>query len=220
MSKEIDSEALVLLRKGLGIGGIGSPTTLLEEEFVSQTVDVAQFARQGLPPGNGLFYYRMEVTTSVANPSLNLAVDVYNPTDGTLDFNLPPYPLRVPSTLDVWLIHASMAMTLPGVFVDASLSLVTEVSKMGIGIHNNDTTVATITQAAMTVPLCVWNRETAVNGFEIAGIEGGATLQHLGIRVARGSDLQVRVDAGGINGFNWNILAALMPRSMGQDVSV
>jgi len=217
MGKEIDSEALVLLRKGLGIGGVASPSTILEEDSVVQTVDVGQFARQGLPPGDGLFYYFLRVITSVANPTLEIAVDVYNPDATLAGITGAPYPGRVSSQFDIHLIHVTMHMS--NTTINAcNVSLQIPLDHTAISISNNDTTDAPGPFVAQNVFIAAFDSVIAVGTQEMGNLGDSGILQKINMRVPRGAILGVTCDAGGINTFNFFFLAALMPRAMGQDV--
>lgn len=220
MSKEMDSAALVLLRQSLGLAGAAGGSTILEEDSVTQVIDVGSFARQGLPPGNnGLFYFLLQATTSVANPSLSATSNVYNPTDGTTDFNQPPFPLLVPDQFDIYLINCSLGLD-NTTFTAAILQRIIPTTATGWGVHNNDTTVEAITSASQPVPIAVWDGAVTAVGVEMGTLNGEDGLQRIGVRMIRGESLRLRVSAGGINVVTCFVLAALMPRALGQDVGV
>lgn len=220
MGKEIDSEALVLLRKGLGIGGIASPTTLLEEDSVIQVVEVGQFARQGLPAGNGLFYFVMRIITSVGNPSLDVSLFPYIPDDPSgASVASAPFPNPVPSTFDIWIMSAVLNVT-TATFVDAALFLRPPPVSVGLSIENADTTTQPLIAPTPVFPLAAWDGVQTVDTFITGDLAGSDVFQRLGMRLPRGCSLNFRVDAGGINTATCTIAAALMPRSMGQDVAV
>jgi len=222
VGKEIDSEALVLLRRGLGIAGVAGPSTLLEEDAVIQTVDVGQFARQGLPPGKGIFNFLIRIITSVANPALTALIDPYEPTAVAVDLSQAPYPNPVPAAFDLWLINCGLQLD-DSTFTSAQLQLIYPVGAIGVAGQNADSAtnvVTAVTPASQAQTIAGWDSDFASVGRDVGTLGGTGILQPLGFRIIRGTTLQLRVSAGGINTVDCTILAALMPAAMGQDVGV
>jgi len=221
VSKDINSEALVLLRKSLGMAGTAGPDTLLDEDFVAQSLDIARFARQGLAPGSGLFYFVMTVVTSVGNPNLTILIpDIYEPRSGALDLSLPPYPSTVPTGFDIYLIGCSLSLS-NTTLANAAFSVTSDQFSMGVGVNNNDTTVEVLTQAGRTIPMASWDTVVSVAGSELATLgASGKVWTKLGTRLQRGSGLFFNFAAGGANQGNLVILASLQPTALGQDVGV
>lgn len=227
MSIEIDSEALVLLNKGLGIGGsgqkagVGGAATTLEDDSVIQVIDITGSARQGLSPATGLFYYIMQITTSVANPNLTVTIaDLYEAVDAAAgDLNLPPFPVKVSSNFDIWLLQASVFMATT-TFVDAALQMLTPQSATGYAIHNNDGTNEVLPAGGHAFGIAMWDGQIVVGGSEFGTLGGEHAIQMLNQRTVRGAGLKFRADNGGIGVTTLAILAALMPKAMGQDVAI
>lgn len=112
MSRTMNSQALALLDRILGLSGPGGEQyTTLDDGNVQQTIDIQAIARRSLSVGDGggIYTYELENVHTAAGQAGN-QVDPYNFGNNlTVSFNTNAWPVPVPRGLDVWLIGTTMA---------------------------------------------------------------------------------------------------------------
>ena len=119
--KLIDSDALEIMNKALGITGRGAQETELTDGVVDQAIDVVPIVRRGrtLAGSEGIFTATIRNShtgaATVTSPIEPYAV----PTVGII----PPYPDPVPVQFDIWLLQASIRQVSGAGTLVATLSI-------------------------------------------------------------------------------------------------
>jgi len=104
--KQIDSQALGILNKSLGLTGAGSQITELMDGVVDQVLDIGPCVRRGrTQAGTGGIYTVRTRNTHTDASSLTSTINPFNPTTT----QIAPYPLIMPDTFDIWLIDAQVS---------------------------------------------------------------------------------------------------------------
>ena len=138
----IDSSALTVLRRALGIAGTGSGHTELDDDNLSQVIDVVPISRRSLAFGSGIWQMQMIFVHSNTT-GRNIIFDPYRPavTAGGTAANKNGYPTIVPEGFDVWLIAMSVTTNDATDFSSVTCGIVTAPTASGMNITNvNGTT--------------------------------------------------------------------------------
>lgn len=216
MTKRIDSDALRIVNRSLGLTGAGSQLTELADGVVDQMLEVGQIARRGraLGPGGGLFYPTIRNEHTDAE-NIRTQVDPYRV--GTTGL-VAPYPDPVPEQFDVYLIGASIraAAGTPSGMSLATISIEVPTPAEGWGL--TDSGVAVL--VSEPIRLAVWNA-MAADGATSFGIRATNRGPHerIGLRLPRlpaavisfasVSTVTVSVDC--------QMILGLFPVALGQD---
>lgn len=214
MSKEIDSAALSLLNRILGLaGGGGSPISLLDDYWVNQVIDIGPVVRRSrtIAPSEGIYGMRFFLTHAGADTQA-AAVNPYAP--GNLAMN--GYPAEVPEGYDAWLMGGYG--TVDGAAAFTSLQVGSEMPAIQFG--------ASVLQtggvgAAVQANFPYLSSATVLN---LAGIGifftnlAGETFLQCGYRLRRGQNLFVRTVSSAALVCNFYAIIALLPSGLGQDV--
>jgi len=213
--KRIDSDALGVLNRALGLTGAGSGVTELADGVVDQVLTVNEIARRGRTQTDvqGIYTptFRNEHTDaeSITNP-----VNPYNPGN-----RVPPYPRPVPAQFDIFLIGASVRIasgTASGLSV-ATLSLTVGTKSQGWG-REDDGGLALVAQP---MRLAFWDA-TASDGTAFGILNGDrGTWQKIALRLPRGgggSILTFRSVSSVTVSIDCQLILGVFPASLGQDV--
>jgi len=234
MSRTMNSQALVLLDRMLGLSGPGGEQyTTLDDGNVQQVLEISEVARRSLTPAGsgGVFTMRSRVQSTSNTGLLRNRIDPYNFTSqitGGLTTRVNGYPTPVPRGFDVWLIGASAWSATPVDRLDwIQLDLTMPSSMCAL----NQTTVdnGTPIQAANDIafnPLVRWDTVLpndfvpGVTGVQVWATENGTTYIPLGMRLRRGTfiDTLCEVGAANISGFT-TLTIGLFPEGLGQDIA-
>ena len=150
--KKIDSDALNVLTKALGLTGRGAPVTELTDGLVEQTLDVVPVIRRGrtLAGSQGIF-------TAVFNNEHTDAETIANSID---PYKVPaavaiaPYPApAMPQQFDVWLLAAHMIRVSGSSTIRAMLQYQYPPTAQGWGV--TDSGVAVVANPPVT--LAYWD---------------------------------------------------------------
>ena len=154
--KRVDSDALNVLTKALGLTGRGAPVTELTDGIVDQSLDVVPIIRRGrtLAGSEGIF-------TAVFNNEHTDAETIANSID---PYKVPaaiaiaPYPApEMPKQFDVWLLQAHMIRISGSSTIRAMLEYQYPPTLQGWGV--TDSGVAVVANPAVT--LAYW--DAAIN---------------------------------------------------------
>jgi len=216
MVKRIDSDALGVLNRSLGLTGSGSQITELEDGHVDQALSVNEIARRGrtLADVQGLFFPTLRNLNTAAETITN-AIDPYNV--GTT-VAVAPYPAAVPAQFDLYLLGASIRHatgTVSG-FTLGTLSLTVGTFSAGWGQSDNGSQIL-VSQA---IRLAVWNA-MANDGtnFGILATNRGPH-QRSGIRLPRGgggTTLTFATVSSVTVGVDCQMIIGMFPVALGQD---
>jgi len=219
--KQIDSDALGILNRTLGLTGAGAPVTELTDGIVDQTLSINEIARRGRTQvGTSGIYTGVLRTVHTDAEALTTSVDPYAVGAG----RLAPFPDPIPRQFDVWLLgtwvnQVSGAGTLAGV-----LHYTYPDSSQGFGV--DDSGVAVVVSAPLAI--AYWTSLGALNTTFGVLADGGGTAQPrapLNFRIPRGT-----TGDGGLLSFtalssltvtyDCYMLLGVFPMALGQDVNV
>lgn len=222
MTKRIDSDALSLINRALALAGSGAQRTVLDDGNVSQILDVRPFAGRSIPPGDGGLFVLLFRHVHTGAGSLATGVDPYQrvpPATGAP--GIPPFPVPVPRSFDIWLDSASLTQSDSADFGSALLELAVPAVNQGIATSNTAGTIAPLLAATPTPPLMEWSTAIAAGGVGIAVSTEGETLQPIRQRIRRGTTLTARSTAivAGTISIDISILFNLIPVGMPQNVA-
>jgi len=217
VSKEIDSGALTLLNKILALPGAGAQRTVLADELIWQSLDIAQVARRSLCQvgTDGIYVIAFECVHAGADTQNAVITNPYRP-GTTLRF--PPFPDIVGEGFDLWILGAAVHVAAGvGNLGSAQLALTGDQSSFAMGV---DQAGAAIGATSMRMPLGRWDSSATVGGAGIALQENGDPYVHIGLRMRRaGHSLQYNVTSTGALTSRCFVYCALLPTGLGQDAS-
>ena len=223
MTVAIDSSALTVLRRALGIAGTGSGQTDLDDGNLSQVIDVAAISRRSLAFGSGIWQFQMIFVHSNTT-GRNIIFDPYEPrtTAGGTSSNKNGYPTIVPHGFDVWLIAMSLTTNDATDFSSVTAGIVTAATASGMNITNTNGVSTSPGGAALEFPLAHWDTTDVMTNGTIAGLTiQGDLIARLGYRLRRGERISVDSvsDTGGTVTNSVTLTLGLFPVALGQDVA-
>jgi len=142
MVKKIDSDALGILTKALGLSGAGSPITELADGVVDQALDVAPIVRRSRTQAatGGIYIGGLE-NVHGAGTTLTTSTFPYNVTVGSF----APYPVPMPLQFDIWLLSATMARASGTGTVTAQLQTIYGAAQQGFGVDDGGAATGALT---------------------------------------------------------------------------
>jgi len=211
--KKIDSDALGVLNKALGLTGAGSQITELTDGVVDQALDVVPAIRRGRTQSatEGIYTARLENAhtgaTSLSNP--------INPFALTGTQAIAPYPSPMPDRFDLWLLAASVRQTSGSGTLSAALHVNYPAHVMGI------TTIGAVGVIA-SMTLAFWDA-VAVENITFGLLNGArGPLARIGHRLPRSITTQIvfATTSSATATFQLLLTLGVFPVSLGQDVLV
>jgi len=212
VTKKIDSDALGILTKALGLTGAGSPITELEDGVVDQVLDVVPIVRRGRTqePSSGIYTAIMQNVHGGAT-TLTTQVNPYAVGTGVI----PPYPDPLPPQFDLWILSATVRRQSGAATVQASLHIQYGTRQQGWGVDDSGVAVA----GSAPVPIAYW--DALVSTQTTFALLNGANgpYAHRGIRVPRAPNLNLEFTtvASAVGTFNCELVLGVFPVSLGQD---
>ena len=216
MVKRIDSQALGILNKSMGLSGAGSPLTELADGVVDQVLSVGEIVRRGRVLGitEGIFVCRLRCNHVAAN-SLTATIAPFAAGAALVD---APFPSPIPSQFDFWLLGASVFVVGAGT-LSGTLLLRTPALVQGLSVTNAG---GAVTANVISHPLAFWDT-TATESIEFGVLTGTVGVwKKLGLRLPRHPDTELRFasTSSDVVTFDCNIICGLFPVALGQDVLV
>lgn len=219
MGKEVDSGALGLINRILGIAGsrTGAQSTELDDGVLVQTLDVAGVVRQGRAPAasGGLYRGVLQNVHSAADDERS-QIDPYNP--GASAFG--GWPGAVPEGFDIWVLKASLVRSAgAGDMTGGQLRLFTNFATSNLGWGEDDAGAAF--SSSQNPILAAW--EGAANTNTAAGFawypETGTAkvVADIGIRLRRGYILTLDTTSSAALTCQCVMQVAIYPSAVGQD---
>lgn len=208
--KTIDSGALTLLNRSLGLAGTGSQLTSLDDGLVNQVVDVAGIVRRSRTFGAGVFYAVFQNAHAAANTQIS-SVNVYAP--GAV--SVAPYPGTMPDGYDVWVLGAAGLVTAGGNFSTGLLSIQALERQVGIAVDESGSLIAGTRSTEQG--LVRWDSAVTTGGISPLLTEAGEIFAPMGIRVPEGATMRFRSTSGGVGTFRAIVTLGVFPVGMGQD---
>lgn len=206
--QSVNSQALGLTNRALGITGQPSRRTQFLDGELVQVFDVAAVARRSQTPADseGVFSAVMRNVHGAAD-TISTTVDPFNVTTGRIG----AYPGPVGRNFDVWLLGASVARVSGAGTLLARLMLRTNDATQGWGIDDQGVAIAD----APTFPIGFWDSVESTFGF---GLRDGANPYiPLGIRMVRGQNLQYTSVSSAVETDQAQLTLGVYPVTLGQD---
>jgi len=208
--KTVDSDALGVVNRALGLSGAGAQRTEFMDGVVDQTIDVAALIRRGRTQGatEGIYTAIMRVINTAAN-NISTTVDPY--AVGTTGL-IAPYPNPMPMNFDVWLLGASVDRVSGTGTMSLALRIDFLASQQGWGIDDQGVAVA----VASTQVMAFW--DTPFTAGTIFGLlDQGGTFMKIGTRIPRGAVLTFHSLSSATSTYDCQVLLGVFPTALGQD---
>lgn len=219
MPKVIDSQALGLVDKALGVAGRGAQITEFEDGQLDQVLDVGPLVRRGRTPANtgGIFRMVMENVHAAGGDLTSIFVPYSLGAIGAI----APYPNPVPDDLEVWVLYC-FAMRTAGAGTPDPVGMTIDGIQQGYG--RDDSAVAVVSNEE----LCLVRMGTpqTLNGV-LYQTNAGFPLQQINLRIPRfgtlggpGSRCNMRFHstASAACTVQMHVIIGLFPLALGQDV--
>jgi len=211
--KTVDSQALGIVNRALGLTGVGAPLTEFLDGQLDQVLDVGSLVRRGrtLAGSGGMFFGLLRNIHAAANSQVS-EIQPYFPNGAEID----PYPNRVPLGFDVWVLAATVEqLSGTGTFTGA-LFMDPAANSQGWGI---DQAGAAVT-GDRPMPLAFWDSVVAQDR-TIALQEDGSPWVRIGMRLMRNAQsntgLRFSSTSSALATFDCYILLGFFPIGLGQD---
>lgn len=212
MVKKIDSQALGVLNKSLGLSGAGSPSTELTDGIVDQVLSVGEVVRRSrTQAGSEGLYSAILQNVHTDAEVLTVQINPYNIGTGVI----PPWPDPMPAGFDIWLMGASVRRVSGASTLTGALFYQWPSANQGWGV--DDSGVAVVESAPMG--LIHWDSLVTLNTTS-GRLQGSRGLwQSVGMRLPRGSNGSLRfVSSSSVTAtFDCQIILGVFPAALGQD---
>lgn len=216
MTKRIDSDALVLLNRMLGLGGGGSGATDLDDGVVSQTLDILSVVRRARTPARSLgWFFGQFRNIHAAGGALQSSINPF--AVGALAHNA--YPTSIRRDFDLWLISASVNRAAGAGALDGATLLNSAVAAdHGWGVDDSG---AGFGPGAGLLLLARWTGlDSSIAGQDAHGIAGdGSVLVQIGQRIPRNTVIRFNSDAAAAATFDCVVTLGVFPEGLGQDIA-
>jgi len=213
--KRIDSQALGILTKSLGLSGSGAQLTELTDGIVDQALSVNELIRRGrtLAGSEGIFTAIMR-NVHTASEVLSTTVPPYVVPAGN---TVAPWPSPIPRGFDVWLLSATVRQATGAGTLAAVLYLDYSIAQQGWGVTDSGGGIT----SAERIPLAFWDALATVSN-EFGVLNQLGTNAKIGIRIPRPMDLGdtniVFVSSSSLTAtFDCQLVLGLFPTGLGQD---
>lgn len=208
--KRIDSDALGLVNRSLGMTGAGAPETELHDGEVFQVVDVSQSARRGrvLAGTTGIFTGLLR-NIHLGSGDLTTTVNPYDAIGG-----VAPFPVPIPQSFDLWLLSAAVRRNSGTGTLLCNLEITYPFQ--GFGLDDMDVAVV----ATLAHPVALWDAIVTSGSISfgvLAGSELPEAILNRRLPRATGAQLTFRSTASAISTYSLQLVLGLFPISLGQD---
>lgn len=209
--KRIDSQALGILQRSLGLTGQGSPITELLDGTVDQVLEIGACVRRGRTQAGteGIYAIIMECNHAIADTQ-TASWTPYNSGTGTI----APWPSPTPPGFDIWLLYVGGIQTVGSSTVNVALRIMNEAARQGFGIDEAGAAVV----ADSDIVIAHFDTALATTGSFLIQ-EGGSPIARLNIRLPRTTAMTLQMSstssAATLN--RLSIIVGLFPTALGQD---
>ena len=217
--KKIESDALVLVNRILGLGG-GSlqAESSLDEQTVSMVLDITNALRRGRAGGvDGGLFYSVFLNDHAAAGAETSTADPYNPAG--LVPTISAYPVPVPQGFDVWYVGGSLDRSAgAGTLAGGVVFLAPTAQQQGFGVDEAGAAVV----VNPGVSLIRWTGlDTTITGVSRGIVDGaGGYFARSILRLARGVTINFKTEAAGAAAiFRHTAFFGVFPESLGQDIA-
>jgi len=210
--KRIDSDALQILTKSLGLTGPGAQITELTDGTVDQALDVVPIIRRSRTQMN-----KEGIYTAVMR---NAHTDAETVTSTVTPYSLPnvsviaPWPNPVPPQFDMWLLSASVVRISGGGTLGATISI-RYPGQQGWGVQDAG---GALIASAVAHRLAHWDAVVTVG--TVFGVQAGSEdpTAFIGIRIPRGSTELIFISVSSLtSAWECQLTLGLFPVALGQD---
>lgn len=212
MVKRIDSDAMGVITRSLGLSGGGSQVTELLDETVDQTLDITQLVRRGrtLAASEGVFGASILNEHTGAQATIATTVDPWN----LAGSEVAPFPAAISRAFDLWLLYISaFTSSGPGSFDSADITVLIPATNRAFGAAG-----------ATGMRVVAYNAEIALVGGTMLSQSSDpiGIPQRAGLRIPRNATLRWRTRNGGATSpkFQVDMFLGLYPIALGQDALV
>lgn len=220
MPKNVDSEALLLVNRVLGVSGTtpGASNTTLDDENIAQVLTVNDIIRRSrtVAGSSGIFRFVLRAIHAGAG-DISTTVEPYNV---AAIGRIAPWPRPVPRGFDLWVLGASTSEVVAGTSTSFAGMLTVLNMTQGFGVDN-----AGVAVVANTVqPIALWDAEGAIGGGVIGTRVGLSSFQGGPLRLPRQPgaggpiSLSFATTLDGTGTWDCTIMVGLFPEALGQDV--
>lgn len=210
--KTVDSDALGVISKALGLTGAGSPITEFLDGQLDQVLDVGPVVRRGrTQAGSEGIYNGIMRTVHAGAGELNVTLRPYEVATG----GIAPYPVPMPAQFDVWLLNASLRRVSGTGTVTADLAIRYAASQQGWGVDDSGNAIVISEEKVVAY----WDTIIATMGVEFVNSINGGPLVRIGLRLPRHVDNRfvLRVNASALATYDCQITTGVFPIALGQD---
>ena len=233
MSRTMNSQALVLLDRMLGLSGPGGEQyTTLDDGNVQQVLEISEVARRSLTPAGSSGYYTFNMQSHhSAILLINQLQDPYNLSEeitlGVADIN--GWPVPVGRGFDIWLIGASIYTDKVADADWALLQLNVPSRYMALSSHQSN--MAPPSQNANDTARIILGRwdtweaddsESGVVAIHAGLTENGSTYLPINQRLVRGTTIQLSTLATTYANnvrYYMDYILGIFPEGLGQDIA-
>lgn len=218
--RKVDSDALGVLTKALGLTGPGAPVTEIPDGVLDQVLDVGPIIRRGRTQAatGGIYEALLENRHAVANDQTSTFAPYAGSTAAGIVF--PPWPNPMPPQFDIWLLYACLRnIEDAGTFNGACLSVTFPDPFLAWAIDQGGAAPA---NPAREIVCAAWDTlETNVIQYGTLAGEAGP-LTRIGMRLPRGTLTLIKFHSStnGARRLQCLLVLGVFPVSMGQDVAV
>lgn len=212
--KVIDSDALGILNKALGLTGSGSQVTELTDGIVEQNLDVGPIIRRGrtLAGSSGIFVGTWRNVHSAANS----VTSVLSPYALASTQARAPFVTPVPPQFDLWVLRSTVVQISGTGTLSAVLNMVLPATMVGL----TTTGAGVIT----TWPVAFWD-SLITESIEFGILAGSlGPIASCNFRLPRGPTNNVQMQFASTSSaaatFDLQVLFGMFPISLGQDCAV
>ena len=213
MTKRIDSQALAVANRALGLTGAGSPVTELADGVVDQVLSVNEIARRSrtLNQQFGGIFTAILRNNHAGIGSLTATLNPFNLPVGLV---FPPFPTPIPESFDLWLLACNVSIVGAGTHTSA-LFINYPAANVGFSITNAGGQVA----AAVTSQAVAFFDTVVTENVIFATTAQGQPQVWLGMRLPRDplTQLVFASTASLAQTFDMRLMLGLFPVGLGQD---
>lgn len=211
--KQIDSDALGIINKALGLEGAGSPITELADGVVDQVLSINEISRRGrtLAGNEGIFTGLLQ-NAHAGSGTLTSSVFPYAVAVGAID----PYPSPMPTQFDIWLLSVALRRVAGAAGLNDALVVINYTGRQqGFGV--DAAAAAVVSLGSMAVAHFDALTTAGVHTAGIDPIKG--LLIKTGIRLPRDLGLSINFVSisAGVATFVLDLVLGVFPVSLGQD---
>lgn len=214
MTKLIDSDALGLLDKALGLAGSGSRVTELTDGVVDQVLDVAPIVRRSRTQAGtqGLYTAILQNVHVAASERLSNVLP-YQPGEA---ISRAPYPDPMPAQFDIWILNATLRRISGTGTITATLIVQYPATQQAWGVDNLGAAVV----GAGLQPIAFWDSLRSPGSARIfVNAATGHSNRRIGLRLPRsqGTQVNLRSTSSDVITVRCDLLLGVFPISLGQD---